>query len=55
MSEIDCDTDSDFSWSEIPFVIVSEAADFGVPGAIAEMKKRLKELDKVIPNPEQEK
>lgn len=44
MSEIDCDTDENFSWKDLPTVIVGEAADFGVPGAIAELERRRKEM-----------
>lgn len=43
----DCDTGPDFDWEGQTLQVIVESAKFGVPGAIAELERRRKQIDKL--------
>lgn len=50
MSDLECDLDNEFDWSDQTLQVITEAAKFGVPGAVKELARRqeiFEKLDKV--------
>jgi hypothetical protein len=47
MNQENCDTGSNFDWEDQTLQVVTESAKFGVPGAIAELDKRRKAMEKL--------
>jgi hypothetical protein len=47
MKDENCDVGEEFDWEEQTLQVVSEAAKFGVPGAIKELARRQEIFDKL--------